>query len=67
MQVPIEAAQSGDGFVIVRDAVHVSTLVPMAANSKFKLGIVAEKDLGDGPDFFEPMSGEDLQLREGNS
>jgi prevent-host-death family protein len=61
----IEAAQNGEEVVIARDAMPVAKLVPIAAKGNFKFGIWADRNLGDGPDFFEPMSEEDLRLWEG--
>ncbi|WP_158811633.1 type II toxin-antitoxin system Phd/YefM family antitoxin [Beijerinckia sp. L45] len=61
----IEAAQNGEEVVIARDAVPMVKLVPIPPRVKFKLGIWADRNLGEGPDFFEPMSEDDLQLWEG--
>lgn len=63
----IEAAQNGEEVVIARDAVPVVKLVPIERAGKFKLGILPTGALGDGPDFFEPMTEEDLALWEGRS
>ena len=59
----IEAALAGEEVVIARDSVPVVRLVPVARN-KVRFG--AWKDLvATGPDFFEPMSEEELALWEG--
>jgi prevent-host-death family protein len=59
----IEAALAGEEVVIAKGDTPVVKLVPLKP-SKFKIGIL-EGRLGKGPDFFEPMSEEDLALWEG--
>ena len=68
----IEAARNGEDVVITQAAVPVAKLVSVSPKSmspkrKFKAGIWKDRDLGQGPDFFEPMSEEDLVLWEGGS
>jgi prevent-host-death family protein len=59
----IEAALAGEDVVISRDSVPVVRLVPVV-RSQVRFG--AWKDLGGtAPDFFEPMSEEELALWEG--
>jgi prevent-host-death family protein len=60
----IEAALAGEDVVIARDSVPVVRLVPVERKQPFRLGIL-QGQLGPGPDFFEPMSEEDLALWEG--
>lgn len=61
----IDAAHSGEDVVIARDGQPVARLVPVSVERRtFKFGILEGK-LGKMPDFFEPMSEEDLLLWEG--
>jgi len=59
----IEAAQAGEEVIIAKGDTPVVKLVPLD-KPRFKIGIL-EGQLGAGPDFFEPMSEEDLALWEG--
>ncbi len=60
----IESALNGEEVVIARGDEPVVRLVPVR-KARFKFGVLA-KELGDSsPDFFEPMSEEDLRLWEG--
>jgi prevent-host-death family protein len=63
----MEAAQNGEEVVIAQDAVPVVKLVPIEPKGAFKIGILPVGALGEGPDFFEPMSEDDLALWEGRS
>jgi prevent-host-death family protein len=59
----IDAALAGEEVVIAKGSKPVVRLVPIA-RSGFRLGILDGK-LGTPPDFFEPLSEEDLKLWEG--
>lgn len=59
----IEAALNGEEVVIAKGSKAVVRLVPVAKEG-FKLGPL-KGQLGAGPDFFEPMGDEDLELWEG--
>ena len=63
----IDAALSGEEVVIDKADGNAVRIVPVPQQDKreFKFGVL--KDLGPGPDFFEPMSEEDLVLWEGRS
>lgn len=60
----IEAALRGEEVIIARGDKPVVKLVPFETR-KFRLGGLEGHDLGEGPDWFEPMSEEDLHLWEG--
>jgi prevent-host-death family protein len=60
----IEAALNGEEVVIARDSRPVVKIVPVETRSGFKFGILAGI-VKDVPDFFAPMSEEDLRLWEG--
>ena len=62
----IELVRNGEEVVIAKGKTPVARIVPIA-HSRFKIGILKDKELGKGPDFFEPMSAEDLDLWEGKS
>ncbi len=59
----IEAALRGEEVIIAKGTKPVVKLVPVE-NRKFQFGGLEDK-LGDAPDFFEPMSEEELRLWEG--
>ena len=59
----IEAALSGDEVVIAKDGKPAVRLVP-PPQSEFRLGILKGK-VNASPDFLEPMSEDDLLVREG--
>jgi prevent-host-death family protein len=59
----IEAALAGEEVVIAKGSKPVVRLVPIT-QSGFRLGLLEGK-VGSVPDFFEPMSEEDLRLWEG--
>lgn len=61
----IEAAQAGDDVVITRYGKPVIRLVAVPETTKFKFGALKGKVTGPMPDFFEPMSEDDLKLWEG--
>lgn len=61
----IEAALSGEEVVIAKGNTPVVRLVPVTRGA-FKIGIL-KGQLGEGPDFFEPMDEADLQLWEGGA
>lgn len=59
----IEAALAGEDVVIARGDKPVVRLVPVEP-TPFKFGLLAGQ-LGETPDFHEPMDEEDLRLWEG--
>ena len=61
----IDAALAGEEVVISREGKPAVKLVVVPPR-KFEIGIL-EDQLGEVPDFFEPMSEEDLRLWEGGS
>ena len=60
----IEAALAGEEVIIAKGAKPVVKLVPIQ-KKPFKLGILASELAGEVPDFFEPMSEDDLKAWEG--
>ena len=60
----IEAALAGEEVIIANGNKPVVKLVSVQ-QTKFKLGALKGKVKGPIPDFFEPMSEEDLELWEG--
>lgn len=62
----IELARNGEEVVIAKGNKPVARIVPIA-QSRFKLGLLKDKDLGSGPDFLEPMSENDLDHWDGKS
>ncbi|ATU92673.1 MULTISPECIES: type II toxin-antitoxin system Phd/YefM family antitoxin [Phyllobacterium] len=60
----IDAALAGEEVIIAKGKNPVVKIVPIP-KSRFKIGILEGQLLGDGPDFFEPMSEEELKLWEG--
>ncbi|HMA51425.1 MAG TPA: type II toxin-antitoxin system Phd/YefM family antitoxin [Magnetospirillaceae bacterium] len=59
----IDAAMAGEEIIIAKGNKPVVKLVAIP-QGKFKMGILAGQ-VGKGPDFFEPMSDDDLALWEG--
>ncbi len=59
----IDAALAGEEIIIARDSVPAVRLVPVE-RKRFKFGVL-KGIVTTVPDFFEPMSEEDLQLWEG--
>lgn len=59
----IDAALSGEEVVIAKGKRPVVKIVPIKQR-RFEIGIWKEK-LGSGPDFLEPMSGDELAGWEG--
>ncbi|SEP37528.1 prevent-host-death family protein [Methylobacterium sp. ap11] len=59
----IEAALDGEEVVIAKGDKPVVRLVPIR-RTPFKIGLLKDR-LGEGPDFFEPMPEDDLDLWEG--
>jgi prevent-host-death family protein len=59
----IDAALAGEEVIIAKGSKPVVRLVPIP-QSPFRFGLL-EGQLGEGPDFFEPMSEDDLRLWEG--
>ena len=62
----IEAALAGEEVVIARGHKPVVRLVPIP-QGKFRFGILPPGSLGEGPDFFAPMSDDELADWEGRS
>ncbi len=62
----IAAAQAGEEVVIVQDGVPAVTLSPIRS-SRFEFGVLKDVLTGPGPDFFEPMTEEDLRAWEGRT
>ena len=60
----IDAAVAGEEVVIDKDNQTAVKIVPIQQPKAFKFGILKDK-VGTVPDFFEPMSEEDLALWEG--
>ncbi|EPE93961.1 type II toxin-antitoxin system Phd/YefM family antitoxin [Rhizobium grahamii] len=60
----IEAAKAGEEVVIAKGKTPVARIVAIAQN-RFTIGLLKDKVTGDGPDFFEPMSEDELALWEG--
>ena len=60
----IDAALSGEEVVIAKGSVPVVRLVPLEQRA-FKVGILKDKLLGDGPDFLAPMGEDEVALWEG--
>lgn len=61
----IDAAMAGEEIIIAKGNRPVVKLVAIP-QGKFKINIL-EGQLGEGPDFFEPMSEEELALWEGEN
>ncbi|AUX78846.1 MULTISPECIES: type II toxin-antitoxin system Phd/YefM family antitoxin [Sinorhizobium] len=62
----IEAAKAGEEVVIAKGKTPVARIVAIP-QSKFTIGLLKGKVTGDGPDFFEPMSEDELALWEGQA
>lgn len=61
----IEAALKGEEVIIARGATPVVKIVPVKPKNKFVIGDLDHLNIP-LPDFFEPMSEEDLRLWEGD-
>jgi antitoxin (DNA-binding transcriptional repressor) of toxin-antitoxin stability system len=59
----IDAALAGEDVIIAKDDKAVVRMVAIARRG-FQFGVL-EGELGNGPDFFEPMSEDELALWEG--
>ena len=59
----IEAALSGEEIIIAKGNKPVVRLVPISKQA-FQIGLLANQ-LGNAPDFLEPMTSDDLALWEG--
>jgi antitoxin (DNA-binding transcriptional repressor) of toxin-antitoxin stability system len=59
----IEAALAGEEVIIAKGKTPVVKIVALP-KSGFKIGILKGQVTDEGPDFFEPMSEEDLALWE---
>jgi prevent-host-death family protein len=62
----IEAALTGEEVVIAKGDKPVVRLVPIP-QGQFKLGVLEQGALGDGPDFFAPMDEDELVAWEGRN
>lgn len=62
----IEAALAGEDVVIARGEKPVVRLVAIE-QGRFKIGLLRDKGLGQGPDFLEPMAEEEIALWEGGA
>lgn len=62
----IEAALNGEDVVIARGRRPVARIVPIPQRL-FTIGLLRGQVAGSGPDFFEPMSAEDLAVWEGEA
>ncbi|MCJ2135492.1 type II toxin-antitoxin system prevent-host-death family antitoxin [Methylobacterium sp. J-026] len=60
----IQPAVCGEEVVLARGDVPVARIVPLAT-PPFRLGILPQKALGDGPDWLEPMPDNEIALWEG--
>ncbi|WP_374630505.1 type II toxin-antitoxin system Phd/YefM family antitoxin [Pannonibacter indicus] len=60
----VEAALSGGDVVITREGVPLVRLVPVP-HKTFRIGLLKDRDLGAGPDFFEPIDRDELTLWKG--
>ena len=58
----IEAALSGEEVVIAKGKRPVVKIVPVGTRSGFTIGLLEDALAGTGPDFFAPMSEEELAL-----
>ncbi|PZO82395.1 MAG: type II toxin-antitoxin system prevent-host-death family antitoxin [Mesorhizobium amorphae] len=63
----LRVVEGGEEVVIARGDRQIARLVPIDRKQRFKTGILPPGSLGDGPDWTEPMSEEDLLLWEGRS
>lgn len=62
----IEAARAGEEVVIAKGKVPVARIVAIP-QTRFTIGLLKGKVAGAGPDFFEPMSEDELALWEGSA
>lgn len=62
----IEAAIAGEEVIIAKGKLPMVKIVPVARN-KFTIGLLKNELTGPGPDFFEPMSEDELALWEGSA
>ncbi|MCL2716984.1 MAG: type II toxin-antitoxin system prevent-host-death family antitoxin [Alphaproteobacteria bacterium] len=62
----IDAAAAGEEAVIARGKRAVVKRVPVRQKS-FKFGVLKGQLMGPGPDFFQPLSEDDLVLWEGGA
>jgi antitoxin (DNA-binding transcriptional repressor) of toxin-antitoxin stability system len=60
----IEAALAGEEVVIAKGRKPVVKLVAIP-QSKFQIGLLKDELVGPGPDFFEPLSEDELAAWEG--
>ncbi|PST22366.1 type II toxin-antitoxin system Phd/YefM family antitoxin [Mesorhizobium plurifarium] len=62
----IEAAKAGEDVIIAKGKTPVARIVAIPQN-KFTIGLLKDKVAGNGPDFFEPMSEDELAVWEGEA
>lgn len=62
----IEAALAGEEVIIARGKLPIVKIVPVTRKA-FTIGLLKDEITGSGPDFFEPMSENDLGLWEGST
>lgn len=62
----IEAARAGEEVVIAKGRIPVARIVAIP-QTRFAIGLLKGKVTGAGPDFFEPMSEDELALWEGSA
>jgi antitoxin (DNA-binding transcriptional repressor) of toxin-antitoxin stability system len=62
----IDAALAGEEVVIDKDSLTSVKIVPIQKRKPFKFGLLEGK-VGTVPDFFEPLSEEDLEAWEGRA
>lgn len=63
----IEAALAGEEVVIAKGKRPMVKIIPVTARSGFTIGLLKGELAGTGPDFFEPMSEDELALWEGQA
>ena len=59
----IEAARAGEEVVIAKGGIPVARIVAVH-QGRFKIGLWKGRFTGRGPDFFEPLSKDELRLWE---
>jgi prevent-host-death family protein len=62
----IELARAGEEVVIAKGRTPVARIVPIT-EAGFTIGLLKGKVAGQGPDFFEPMAADELDLWEGKA
>jgi prevent-host-death family protein len=62
----IERAKAGEEVIISEGKTPVAMIVPIS-RKMFRIGLLKDQLSGPSPDFFEPMSDDDLDLWEGKT